>query len=136
MNVGLLIVTHGDIGEALMHSAVDVLGVCPISTTILSAPTNCNPENILKEAALAVHKLDSGDGVLVLTDMYGATPSNIACKLYEQHQVRIVSGLNLPMLIRVLNYPDMDLDELSQKALTGGRDGVLACGLEGATHAG
>ena len=136
MNVGLLIVTHGDVGQALLRSAVDVLGVCPMSTTILSAPTDCNPDNILSEADQAAHKLDSGDGVLVLTDMYGATPSNIACRLHEHHEVRIVSGLNLPMLIRVLNYPTMDLDELMHKAVSGGRDGILVCNFEGATHAG
>ena len=136
MNVGVLIITHGNIGEVLLQSAVDVLGVCPLLTMTLSAPPDCNPERILHEAQHAANKLDNGDGVLVLTDMYGATPSNIACRLHEQHDVRIVSGLNLPMLIRILNYPDLDLDELMHKAVTGGRDGVLVYSFEGITHAG
>ena len=78
----------------------------------------------------------SGDGVLVLTDLYGSTPSNIACKLRRHGHVRVVSGVNLPMLIRVLNYPDLDLDSLKEKALSGGRDGVLSCTSEDRTHAG
>jgi len=66
-----------------------------------------------------------------VTDLYGSTPSNIACRLQDLSNVRVVSGL-----IRVLNYPDLDLDELAHKALTGGRDGVLTCTVEGTPHAG
>ena len=107
MNVGVLLITHGDIGNVLLQTAIDVLSVCPLSTC-----------------------------VLVLTDLYGSTPSNIACRLHRLSNVRVVSGINLPMLIRVLNYPDLDLDELAHKALTGGRDGVLTCSIEGAPHEG
>ena len=90
---------------------------------------------MLRDAKQAAEKLDSGDGVLVLTDMYGATPSNIACRLRKLHDVRVVAGLNLPMLIRVLNYPGLDLDELMHKALSGGRDGVLIFKPEDGMHA-
>ena len=74
-----------------------------------------------------LHEIDQGDGTLILTDMYGSTPSNIACDTSERHDIRIVSGLNLPMLIRVLNYPHLSLNELEQKAITGGQDGVVSC---------
>jgi PTS system ascorbate-specific IIA component len=136
VNVGILIITHGNIGAVLLQTAIDVLGVCPLQTSTLSAPTDCEPDRVLKEASTMAARLDSGDGVLVLTDLYGSTPSNIACRLHEQHIVRVVSGVNLPMLIRVLNYPGMDLDELAHKAVTGGRDGVLTCNLEDPLHAG
>ena len=136
MNVGILIITHGNIGAVLLQTAIEVLGVCPLQTTTLSAPTDCDPDRVLNEANKAVDQLDTGDGVLVLTDLYGSTPSNIACRLHEQHAVRVISGVNLPMLIRILNYPDMGLDELTHKAVTGGRDGVLTCNLEGPLHAG
>jgi len=136
MKVGILLITHGDIGDALLRTAVDVLGVCPLSTLALSAPPGCNPEEIYQRAREALSQLDSGDGVLVLTDLYGSTPSNIACRLRRLTHVRVISGLNLPMLIRILNYPDLDLDELAHKAVTGGRDGVLTCNVEGAPHAG
>ena len=131
MNVGILLVTHGDIGSALLQTAIEVLGVCPLSTCVLSAPPGCDPEKIYSEAREAIKDLDSGDGVLVLTDLYGSTPSNIACKLQPRSHVRVISGLNLPMLIRILNYPGLDLDALASKAITGGRDGVLSCNAEG-----
>ncbi len=136
MNVGILLITHDGIGAVLLQSATDILGICTVSTKTLSAPSDCDPERILEDAKQAILELDSGDGVLVLTDMYGATPSNIACRLQACCQVRIVSGLNLPMLIRILNYPDLSLDELQHKAVTGGRDGVVTCNIEGIPHAG
>lgn len=136
MNVGILVITHGNIGAVLLQTAVDVLSVCPLQISTLSAPTDCDPDWVLKEAGTLANQLDTGDGVLVLTDLYGSTPSNIACRLHGQHTVRVVSGVNLPMLIRVLNYPGMDLDELTHKAVTGGRDGVLTCNLDETPHAG
>jgi PTS system ascorbate-specific IIA component len=135
VNVGLLIITHGNVGSVLLRSAVDVLDVCPMPTATLSAPTDCEPDAVLADACDAAEQLDRGDGVLVLTDMFGATPCNIACRLRETHDVRVVSGVNLPMLIRVLNYPDLDLDELMHKAVTGGRDGVLVCSVETVSRA-
>lgn len=136
MNVGILLVTHGEIGSALLDATIDILGVCPLSASALSAPAGCDPERILTEARSAILELDSGDGVLVLTDLYGSTPSNIACKLHHDKGVRVVSGVNLPMLVRIFNYPDLDLDELQHKAVTGGRDGVITCNIEGIPHAG
>ena len=73
-----------------------------------------------------IEELDQGQGVLVLTDMYGSTPSNIACKL-SNGQVRVVAGINLPMLVRVMNYPALNLPQLADKALTGGHEGVISC---------
>ena len=136
MNVGILLITHGNIGAVLLQSATEVLGVCPLSTTTISTTQGSDPERVLASAKQAAQEMDCGDGVLVLTDLYGSTPSNIACRLHELHDVRVVSGVNLPMLIRVLNYPDLDLDDLMHKAVTGGRDGVLICNTEGVPHAG
>lgn len=135
MTVGVLLITHGDIGAVLLQSALDILSVCPLPTLNLAAPSGCDPERVLQDARRAADQLDRGDGVLVLTDMYGATPSNIACRLGDFHRVRVVSGVNLPMLIRVLNYPDLELDELACKAVSGGRDGVLTCMPEDRVHA-
>ena len=135
MNVGLLLITHDNIGAVLLRTAIDVLGICPLSTNTLATPSDCNPECILEDARQAAQELDSGDGVLVLTDLYGATPSNIACRLHRSHEMRVVSGVNLPMLIRVLNYPDLDLEELQHKAVSGGRDGILTCNVEGVQRA-
>jgi len=135
VNVGILLITHDNIGAVLLRTAIEVLGISPLSTSSLAAPSDCDPERILADARQAAEELDSGDGVLVLTDLYGATPSNIACRLHRFRELRVVSGLNLPMLIRVLNYPDLDLDELQHKAVSGGRDGILTCNVEGVQRA-
>lgn len=132
MSVGLLIITHGEIGGMLLHTATQMLGVCPMPTSTLKASFDCDPDEVLKRAITHVQELDTGDGVLILTDMYGSTPSNIATRVQEQHATAsVVAGINLPMLVRVLNYPRLSLAELEHKALSGGRDGVLLCHPQG-----
>ncbi|MGA7799806.1 MAG: PTS fructose transporter subunit IIA [Gammaproteobacteria bacterium] len=127
MTVGLLIITHDRIGRQLLDTATRMLGICPLATRTVSVSGDCNPDATLLEAQSLVRELDQGGGVLVLTDMYGSTPSNIAARLLGHDGVRVVAGVNLPMLVRVLNYPRLGLDELADKAVSGGRDGVLPC---------
>ncbi len=129
MSVGVLLVTHAPIGEALLYSATQMLGNCPMEVRTLSVHPDVDPDDLLEQARALVRYLDRGEGVLVLTDMYGSTPSNIALNLAEEG-VKVVAGVNLPMLIRVLNYPKLDLASLAEKALSGGRDGILYCGEE------
>ena len=127
MTVGLLIITHNQIGQALLNTATNMLGFCPLECTVLSLPPNADPDALLRQAREEIAKLNKGAGVLVLTDMYGSTPSNIAASLCEAGDVVVVAGVNLPMLIRVLNYPRLDLAQLSKKAVTGGNDGIFPC---------
>ena len=126
MSVGLLIVTHGNIGQSLYDAAEHIMDSCPIRTRIISLHANDDRETKEKEVNKTISELDTGMGVLILTDMYGATPSNIAC-LNETNNVKIISGMNLPMLIRVMNYPNLSLWELAEKAITGGQEGILCC---------
>jgi PTS system ascorbate-specific IIA component len=72
-----------------------------------------------------VRFLDQGDGVLILTDIFGATPSNIACKLLEPGRVQGVSGVNLPMLIKALSYREQPMETLIEKALGGANEGIV-----------
>lgn len=125
MSVGLLIVSHGKLGDYLLETAARMLGVCPLETATLPMSFDCDTDGMLERATQMIARLDSGKGVLILTDMYGSTPSNIVSRLQEGRMIRIVSGVNLPMLIRVLNYPRLSLDELAAKAQSGGRDGVV-----------
>lgn len=127
MSVGLLLITHGQIGRALLDAATTMLEVCPLAVEIISVGRDCDPEPTLRTARGHLTGLDQGQGVLVMTDIYGSTPSNIANRLLDDDKVAVVSGINLPMLIRVLNYPRLSLDELIEKAISGGRDGVLIC---------
>ncbi len=125
MTVGLLIVSHGKLGDYLLETATQMLGVCPLATDVLPVSFDCDPDIMLQQAIDKIEALNAGRGVLILTDMYGSTPSNIVNRLLERHKIQVVTGVNLPMLIRVLNYPRLSLDELAHKALTGGRDGVV-----------
>jgi len=125
MTIGLMLVTHGPLGEVMLDIAVKNLSVCPLSTATLSIPMDVDPDVLLDRACRLIDELDSGGGVLVLTDMFGATPSNIAGKLSRQHNVMVVAGLNLPMLMRVFNYPQLGLAELAERAVDGGRQGVM-----------
>ncbi len=88
---------------------------------------NDDPDRIRHELNSNIADLDQGMGVLILTDMFGSTPSNIACTVANNKVVRIVSGLNLPMLVRVFNYANLDLEKLKQKAISGGKEGVAPC---------
>ena len=83
MSVGLLIITHNRIGEDLLNTAESMLGMCPLQTSHLAVSQSGDPDKLFEEATRRCDKLDSGDGVLVLTDMYGSTPSNIATRLLE-----------------------------------------------------
>jgi PTS system ascorbate-specific IIA component len=125
MSVGVLLLTHEAMGDALIATARHILGRVPLALEAQSIPPGSDIEHALRETANHVRRLDSGDGVLVLVDVYGATPSNVAEKLPSLGlEVRRVAGLSLPMLLRVLNYAEQNLTELAQTAANGGRAGV------------
>jgi PTS system ascorbate-specific IIA component len=125
MSVGILLLTHEEMGAALIATAHHILGRMPLTVEAHAIPPGSDAELALAETLAHVRKLDAGDGVLVLTDVYGATPSNVAEKLSADGlPIRRVSGLNLPMLLRVLNYAEQPLVELAQTAALGGRTGI------------
>jgi PTS system ascorbate-specific IIA component len=125
MTVGVLLLTHEGMGDALVETARHILGRVPLTVDAFSIPPGSDIDLALTGAAARVRALDAGDGVLVLTDVYGATPSNVADKLGPLGlHVQRVSGLNLPMLLRVLNYPEQTLVELAETAEQGGRAGI------------
>src|SRR5436853_5640412 len=124
--VGILIVSHGAFGESLIHSASHVLGKRPLYLRQLGVTVHDDPDEILPVAQDLIRYLDQGDGVLVLTDIYGATPSNIAARLLVPGKVEGLAGVNLPMLIKALNYRDnLGLAELLEKSLSGGVEGIV-----------
>jgi len=128
MSVGVLLITHDGIGSAVLDAAIRMLGRCPLRAEALPVALEVDIEALRDTAARRARALDDGDGVLVLTDLYGSTPSNIAASLAGNGAVRVVAGLNLPMLVRVLNYPAEDLPNLAEKAVSGGNRGILLCG--------
>ncbi len=141
--VGILIIAHNAIGHQLLETATDMLDrSCP-QLRSLEVKQDDDPVKLLTRARRLVSEIQQGVGVLVLTDMYGSTPSNIAHRLSDgpnlnhdeanteeanipvRENIRVVAGINLPMLVRTLNYAHLPLDELAHKALSGGREGIL-----------
>lgn len=125
MTVGILLICHNDIGGQLIETATDMLERLPTRLDHLDVRQDDDPIDLLNAARRRVTQLDGGQGVLVMTDMYGSTPSNIAHRLRDQHDVQVLSGVNLPMLVRALNYPRLPLDEMTEKARNGGREGII-----------
>jgi len=123
--IGILLITHGTLGESLIHCASHVLNKRPARLKQLSITAQDDPFNLLPQARALVKELDDGHGVLILTDMYGGSPANIAAKLILPGRIEGVAGVNLPMLIRVLTYRDKSLPMNITKAVSGGCDGVV-----------
>jgi PTS system mannose-specific IIA component len=128
VSVGVLLITHAGLGKALLRIATEIYGTCPAAADALDVENDAPCPPLIDAAERMARGLDRGDGVLVLTDLYGSTPSNIAVGLLGRYQrARAVSGVNLPMLVRALNYAALDLESLVEKAKAGGKDGVMSC---------
>lgn len=123
--IGILIIAHGTLGESLIHCASHVLNKRPARLKQLGITAQDDPLLLLPQARALVKELDDGTGVLILSDMYGGSPSNIAAKLLIPGRVEGVAGVNLPMVIRALTYRDRPLSTLIVKAVSGGCEGVL-----------
>jgi PTS system ascorbate-specific IIA component len=123
--VGILIVAHGTLGESLIHCASHVMGSRPLQLMQLGVTVHDDPEAILPQALKLVKQLDQGEGVLVLSDICGGTPCNIACRLRVPGRVEVVAGASLPMLIRALTYRNEPLATVVAKAVSGGIEGVM-----------
>ena len=123
--VGILIIAHGTLGESLIHCASHVINKRPPRLKQLGVTAQDDPLLLLPQARALVKELDDGSGVLILSDMYGGSPSNIAAKLLIPGHIEGVAGVNLPMLIRALTYREKPLATLVTKAVSGGCEGVL-----------
>jgi len=124
--IGVLLVTHNGLGDSLLDCVMHVIGSIPPHLKSLSVMADDDPKSKEDEARALIKLLDTGEGVLLLTDIYGATPSNIAHRLCKPGHVEGVAGVNLPMLLRVACSPNLPLSEMAQRALQGGRDCIVA----------
>ncbi|MDB5810330.1 MAG: ptsL [Betaproteobacteria bacterium] len=123
--IGILLITHGTLGESMIHCACHVLNKRPPRLKQLGVTAQDDPMLLLPQARALTKELDEGAGVLILSDMYGGTPSNLASKLVAPGKIEAVAGVSLPMLIRVLTYRDRDLQTIVTKAISGGCEGVI-----------
>ncbi len=122
---GILLVTHNGLGDSFVDCVKHVLGEVPPNLKVLSVLASDDPQLKLAEGQTLIKQLDTGGGVLVLADVFGATPSNIGRQLCHAERVTGVAGLNLPMLLRVVCSPDKPLPELAQIAVEGGRECIV-----------
>ena len=125
--IGVLIVTHGEIGTSLLTSASQILGDAQAQVATLSVWRQDDPDDLVLRARELLERIDDGDGVLILTDIFGATPGNVVSRLLEDGHVEGVSGVSLPMLLRVLSgrMKHGNLAAAVQRAVSGGAEGVV-----------
>ena len=123
--IGILIVTHGTLGDALIGSATHILGKPPENLRVLPVRNSDRPEDLLENAREQIAALDEGQGVLLLSDICGGTPCNVVTRLVVPGRIEAVSGVSLPMLVRALTYRHLSLSQVVDKALSGGTEGVI-----------
>ncbi len=123
--IGLFLITHGSLGESLIQCACHVLNRRPMQIAQLGVAAQDDPLDVLPLAQEMLQLVDKGDGTLIMTDIFGATPANVAMKLLQSGRIEGVAGVNLPMLLRALNYREKGMETLLTKAVSGGRDGVI-----------
>ncbi|MEI7428807.1 MAG: PTS fructose transporter subunit IIA [Betaproteobacteria bacterium] len=123
--IGILLITHGSFGESLIQNVCHILNKRPPLIGQFGVAAQDDPLDVLPMVKLLLNEFDEGEGVLVMTDILGATPSNLALKLLEPGRIEGVAGVSLPMLLRALTYRKNGMDVLVKKAISGGRDGVI-----------
>jgi len=123
--IGILLISHGSFGEVLVQNACHVLNKRPPLLNQLGVAAQDDPLDLLPLALDMVKLVDAGAGVLIMTDIFGATPANLALKLLQPGRVEGVTGASLPMLMRALTYREKGMETMIAKAISGARDGVL-----------
>ncbi len=125
MSAGVLLVTHPGVGQALIDTATSILGELPLNIHTISPDDNEPIDLTQTRAESALKALDTGNGLIILTDAYGATPGNLAVTLGGLYSSPVITGLNLPMLLRLMNYPYLPVEILAEKILEAAQDGIL-----------
>jgi mannose PTS system EIIA component len=126
--VGFIVVTHGQLATELIKTAEHIVGKLERVTAIAITP-DCSPDSIREKISSAIESLKNGDGILILTDLFGGTPSNISLSFLEDNKVEVVTGVNLPMMIKLSTLKDgMGLGDLAQYIKAYGRENISVAG--------
>jgi PTS system mannose-specific IIA component len=129
--IGIVIVTHGQLGESLIETAGIIIGSRPKALISISIDLNQSAEKLREKIVSGIKKVDKKDGVLILTDMFGGTPSNLSYSLLEEGRIEVISGVNLPILIQAINIREkMELSQLATSLEAFGKKSIsLASGI-------
>lgn len=133
--IGILIVTHQPLGSSFLDCIEHILGKLPPLLINYTITPQADPDKEIANLQTILPTLDQGSGVLILTDLYGATPTNIASKLLQDGKVECLTGLNLPMLLRAAQYQNQPLMEMIDKVLSGGQTGICRVPVPPKSHA-
>jgi mannose PTS system EIIA component len=129
--IGVLVVTHCKLGDALLEATDFILGERPEAMAAVSIDLNENADKLRNKLAAEIKKLKSDDGILILTDMFGGTPSNLSYSFLEEGRVEVISGVNLPILIRAVSArKNQPLSELAANLEAFGKKSIsMASGI-------
>ena len=130
--IGIIIVTHRQLGDALIGAAEFIIGSRPEAMESVSIDLSENTDKLRSKIARGIKKVEGQEGILILTDMFGGTPSNLSYSFLEEGHIEVLSGVNLPILIQAasLRDKDMKLDELAAKLEVFGKKSItLASGI-------
>jgi PTS system mannose-specific IIA component len=126
--IGLLIVTHCDLGKEFVNAAEFIVGRLE-AVEVVSITQTSDSEEIRKTIEEKISILNNGKGVLILTDMFGGTPSNLSLSFLKEEMIEVITGVNLPMVIAIAqNRSDMDLSKLAEKAQEAGKMSISLAG--------
>lgn len=122
--IGILLLTHAPLGRAFIEAASHVFRSPPANIEAIDVVADQDPEEVRKLALDAIARVNAGDGVLVITDVMGGTPSNCTLQLCQPGEVEVIAGISLPMLLRAITYRHNSLDIAVEMALAGGQSGA------------
>lgn len=123
--IGVMVVSHEPLGTALIHCTRHIYGRLPVQLAALDVIPDEDPDQAYSAAIELLARINDGSGVVVLTDLFGATPSRIAARLAQPHKVVVLAGVNLPMLVKVLNNRRMPVEELVDTLLSSAQGAIL-----------
>lgn len=126
--VGILLLTHAPLGNAFVEAATHVFQGLPERLEVIDVWADQPPQEVQSLAEEAIARLDTGDGVLVLTDVIGGTPCNCTLSLSDPGHVEVLAGISLPMLLRALSYRHESLSRVAERAIAGAQTGAVRLG--------
>ncbi len=132
--IGILLITHNGLGDSLMDCVRHVMGDVSLNLKVLSVLADDDPQRKEEEGRALIAQLDTGEGVLMLSDLIGATPCNIGRRLFQPGRAVGVAGVNLPMLLRAVCDSHKPLAEVAQRALKGGRECIVLMDTDEGCH--